>query len=81
MRVGVDIGGTKIAAVAIDADDRVLAESRSPVRPGPDGVIAGAIGAIDDVGRIAGCPPDTVGIGVPGAIRSLRGRQPPRQSR
>lgn len=69
MRIGVDIGGTKIEAVAIDDDLRVLATSRAPVRPGPDGIAAGAIEAIEEVRCAAVGPVESVGIGVPGAIR------------
>lgn len=69
MRVGVDIGGTKIEAVAIDEALGVLATFRGPVRRGPDGVTSGALEAVrqvcdGDVGRVA-----SIGIGVPGAIR------------
>ena len=69
MRIGIDIGGTKIEAVAIDVELSVLAKFRGPVRPGPKGVTAGAIQAIDEVSRIAGDSVESIGIGVPGAIR------------
>ena len=35
--LGLDIGGTKIEAVAIDEELDVLATFRGPVRPGPAG--------------------------------------------
>lgn len=69
MRIGIDIGGTKIEAVAIDDDLDVLATFRAPVRPGPKGVTAGAIEASEAVARAAGGEIESVGIGVPGAIR------------
>ena len=69
MRIGIDIGGTKIEAVAIDEDLDVLAEFRGPVRPGPSGVTAGTIEAVDEVSRRAGGRVESIGIGVPGAIR------------
>ena len=69
MRIGIDIGGTKIEAVAIDDELDVVATYRGPVRPGPSGVTAGAIEAVDEVGRSAGGFVESIGIGVPGAIR------------
>ncbi len=74
MRIGIDIGGTKIEAVAIDEDLSVLATSWAPVRPGPEGVTAGAIEAIDEVRRTAVAVDsergiESIGIGVPGAIQ------------
>ena len=69
MRIGIDIGGTKVEAVAIDEDLNVLATFRGPVRPGPKGVTAGAIEAVDEVSRRAEGRVESIGIGVPGAIR------------
>jgi predicted NBD/HSP70 family sugar kinase len=69
MRIGIDIGGTKIEAVAIDATATVLATSRAPVRQGPEGITSGALAAVDDLMRAAARPVDSIGIGVPGAIR------------
>ena len=69
MRIGIDIGGTKIEAVAIDDRLDVLASFRGPVRPGPDGVTAGTLEAVDEVSRRAGRRAESIGIGVPGAIR------------
>jgi predicted NBD/HSP70 family sugar kinase len=69
MRVGIDIGGTKIEAVAIDEDLHVLATFRGPVRSGPKGVTAGAIEAVAEVSRRAKGRVESIGIGVPGAIR------------
>ena len=69
MRIGIDIGGTKIEAVAVDEELDVLATYRRPVRPGPNGVTAGAIEAIDELRRSADGRIESIGIGVPGAIR------------
>lgn len=68
-RIGVDIGGTKIEAVAIDESLGVLATFRAPVSRGPDGVTDGTLAAVREVctgvdGRV-----ESIGIGVPGAIR------------
>lgn len=68
MRIGVDIGGTKIEAVAIDETLDVLASFRGPVRRGPAGVTGVALAAVREVA--SGLEPvESIGIGVPGAIR------------
>ena len=74
MRIGIDIGGTKIEAVAIDEALSVLATFRGPVRPGPEGVTAGAIEAVDEVSRSAEGRVESIGIGVPGPVDFAAGR-------
>jgi fructokinase len=73
MRLGIDLGGTKIAAVVLAGDGRVVWESRVPTpRHDYPGTVA-ALGALvaraeRDVG--AAC---TVGVGMPGAISPATG--------
>lgn len=69
MRIGVDIGGTKVEAVAIADDLEVLASYRTGVSRGPDGVVAGALEAIGEVARKAGGRIESIGLGIPGAVR------------
>ena len=69
MKIGIDIGGTKVDAVAIDDDLSVLAASRTPVRSGPEGITTGALAAVDDLAQNVASPVESIGIGVPGAIR------------
>ena len=69
MRIGVDIGGTKIEAVAIDAALGVLASYRGPVRRGADGVTDVALAAVREVATGVDEPVESIGIGVPGAVR------------
>jgi fructokinase len=64
LRIGVDLGGTKIEAIAVDGAGRQLARLR---RPTPQGdyegtleAIAGLVAAIEaDAFRVAGAPADT----------------------
>ncbi|NHI17606.1 ROK family protein [Microbacterium excoecariae] len=72
-RVGVDVGGTKILAVALGEHGRVVAEARRPTARGVAGVVDGVAHAIADLGLAA--PPAAVGVGVPGQVRGGRVRQ------
>lgn len=66
--IGVDIGGTKALAVAMD-DGRIVAEQRSVLdRSTP--TIDALIGAIDEV---AEGPIDAIGVGVAGLVRVADG--------
>ncbi len=72
--IGVDVGGTKVLAAAVDAADpaTVLAERRVPTPAGGDGVVeavAGAAQAVADELRAAGRgAPAGVGVGLPGLL-------------
>lgn len=72
-RIGVDLGGTKIAAIAIDAAGAVAA-SRRIATPAGDydatvAVIAGLVTSLED--EIGSCA--SVGIGIPGTIVAATG--------
>src|SRR5688500_901500 len=67
MRIGVDLGGTKIEAIAIDGANEVLRRRVAT----PRGDYAATISAVRDL--VAGIERElgaicTVGIGIPGAI-------------
>ena len=72
VRVGLDIGGTKIHGVAVDAADPELlhAQIRIPTMRGPQGVVASALQAVSQLLEAAGADaePIALGIGVPGAV-------------
>ena len=73
IRIGVDVGGTKIEAIAIDAEGRELARRRVPspsgdYRPMVEAVRKLVEGLEDEVGRKA-----RVGIGTPGAVSRATG--------
>lgn len=73
MRIGVDLGGTKIEGVALDDDGRELARRRVPTPPFYDGTlqaVADLVGTLEEVTGKAG----TVGVGMPGTLSPLTGR-------
>lgn len=77
MRVGIDIGGTKTAAVAVGADGAVAHEVRMPTGFGGDAVLATVTRAIAELAGAAGIAPadfDSIGIGIPGAVDAATGR-------
>ena len=67
MRIGVDLGGTKIEAIALDGAREVL---RKRV-PTPRGDYAGTIAAVASLVREMGA--GTVGVGIPGALSRVSG--------
>ncbi|MCZ7680093.1 MAG: ROK family protein [Sandaracinaceae bacterium] len=74
MRIGVDLGGTKIEAIALDDDGSERARLRVPT-PGSAGyeaVVAAVRGLVLDIERMAGGR-GTVGVGTPGAISPSTG--------
>lgn len=71
IRLGLDIGGTKIHAAAIDADGILLVEHRLPTGFGPDAVVRNAIAAIDEIASLLAVDPTSfasIGIGIPGVV-------------
>ena len=75
MRIGVDVGGTKIEAVLLDASGRELFRKRvaTPVGDyrGTVEAIRGLVEASESATGVANC---SVGIGAPGAISPATGR-------
>jgi len=73
MRIGIDLGGTKIEGVALDSGGATLAKRRIPT-PAHDyreivAAIAGLVAALEsDTGRSG-----TVGVGIPGAVSPATG--------
>lgn len=77
MRLGIDIGGTKTAAVAIGADGELSDQVRMPTGFGADAVVATAIRTVERMTEIAGVPTSaftSIGVGIPGAVDSTTGR-------
>jgi glucokinase len=74
VRVGLDIGATKILGAVVAADGAVLAQFREPTVPGPDGVLATATRVLDRLAaEFDGVLPSHVGIGFPGLVDRDRG--------
>jgi fructokinase len=74
MRIGVDLGGTKIEAIAL-ADDGSVAARRRVATPRDDypATLGSVARLVAEVERDAGGP-GTVGIGMPGALSPATGR-------
>ncbi|MBT5570716.1 MAG: ROK family protein [Alphaproteobacteria bacterium] len=73
MRIGIDLGGTKIEAIAIDSDGVELARSRIIA---PQGSYAATLDAIAElVARVDAAPERAtpVGIGIPGTVSPATG--------
>lgn len=66
MQIGVDVGGTKTLAVALDDAGRVIAEERRATGWGPEAVVDGIVAVVAAVA--GGARPDALGIGVPGQV-------------
>jgi predicted NBD/HSP70 family sugar kinase len=74
LRVGLDIGATKILGAVIDADGTVIAQTRQDTRPGPDGVLDAATSVLDLLAiSLDGVLPSHIGIGIPGIVDRDRG--------
>lgn len=78
VRIGIDLGGTKIEAIAIDGTGAQLARLR---RPTPQGdyegtleAIAALVAALEADPALAQCGQARVGVGTPGAFSSASGR-------
>src|SRR5262245_25762825 len=73
MRIGVDLGGTKIEAIAL-ADDGAVCARRRVATPRDDyeATLAAIAALVEDVEREAGAR-GTVGVGMPGAISPATG--------
>lgn len=72
IRVGVDFGGSKIEAAALDPEGNFLARRRIANPGAYDAAIAATIGLIGEVEHLAGGK-GTVGVGAPGSISPATG--------
>jgi fructokinase len=73
MRIGVDVGGTKIEAIALDAEGVELRRIRVATPRGDyDGTVATIAGLVGSLERETG-QTGTVGVGIPGTIVAATG--------
>ncbi|RKH36663.1 ROK family protein [Corallococcus sicarius] len=75
---GIDLGGTKIEAVIVDARGEVLGRARhpTPVKGGPGEVVKELYGTLGEAAQTAGITPAKlagVGVGAPGSVDANRG--------
>jgi len=73
MRIGIDLGGTKIEGIALDADGSALLRRRIPAPRGDyDATLAAVVTLVGEIEHELGCV-GTVGVGIPGAISPASG--------
>ena len=78
LRGGIDLGGTKIEAIVVDAGHTVLGSSRHPTPSsgGPEAVAAELVAAMRAACQAAGTEPSAlqgVGVGSPGVVDEATG--------
>ncbi len=73
LRIGVDLGGTKTEAIALDGDGRELKRLRMPTpRDDYDGTIGRIASLVEEIETTLG-ETGTVGVGIPGTIIAATG--------
>jgi fructokinase len=73
IRLGVDFGGTKIEAAALDAAGHVLARARAPTPSDYDLGLEAVRALVHEAERQAGAAVDRVGVGGPGSVSPATG--------
>jgi glucokinase len=75
--VGLDVGGTKIDAVAVAPGGEIIARRRRPTGWGDDAVVASIVDVVGELAADGGFETSTVGtvgVGIPGVVDSDTGR-------
>ena len=76
IRVGLDIGGTKTDAVALDADGEIVGRIRRATGYGDEAVVSGVVDSVQELGIEVGfdiADVSSVGVGIPGLVDAERG--------
>lgn len=68
--IGIDVGGTKVLAVALDpaSPGQPLLEQRTPTPPAGAGLVEALLAVIAQVDEAVGAPAAGIGVGVPGLV-------------
>lgn len=81
MRIGIDLGGTKIAAIALDTapgspspNGAELARARTVTPPGYAGTLSALVQVVAEVEQAAGTRAERVGLCLPGVVDGAAGR-------
>ncbi|BDR52219.1 NagC family transcriptional regulator [Bombiscardovia nodaiensis] len=77
LKLGIDIGGTKIEGIALDSQGRIVAQTRRPTHPGSQAVLADLISTARELQAQTssqGAPPvSSLGVGIPGRVNNATG--------
>jgi fructokinase len=73
IRIGVDFGGTKIEAAALDAEGRIRARVRAPSPPDYADALAAVRDLVEEAERQAAARAPAVGVGGPGSVSPASG--------
>jgi fructokinase len=73
MRIGIDLGGTKIEGIVIDSGGREVARRRVPTPPGYGESLEALAALVAGLEADAGAPAMVVGVGMPGSISPATG--------
>jgi fructokinase len=68
IRIGIDLGGTKIEGVALDASGTITARRRVATPRDYDGTLSAITALVAEIERAAG-ETGSIGIGIPGAVQ------------
>ena len=73
MRIGIDLGGTKIEGIALDSDGTERARRRVPTPAGRYDETVAAIASLIDALETTVGPAATIGVGIPGTVSPATG--------
>lgn len=73
MRVGIDLGGTKIEAILLDSQGRIVARARRPTPKDYEASVAALVELTARIEAEAGARGRVVGIAMPGSLSPLTG--------
>ena len=74
MRIGIDLGGTKIEGLAMDSGGRTLVRMRVPAPKGSyDATLSAIVDLVQSIEDQTGCR-GTIGVGIPGTVSKTTGR-------